>query len=117
MERIKSGNLRAVALTSAERSVALPDAPTLAEPGPEYEDFDITNWFGMLTPFGVSMTIRTRLYEATAKALRDPAVKDRLLQQGAQPVGNSPEEFATFIRAEITKYARIVELTGMRLAP
>jgi tripartite-type tricarboxylate transporter receptor subunit TctC len=71
----------------------------------------------MLTPFGVPMTIRTRLYEATANALSDPAVKGRLLQQGAQPVSNSPEEFAACIRTEITKYARIVELTGVRLAP
>jgi tripartite-type tricarboxylate transporter receptor subunit TctC len=117
MELIKSGTLRAVALTSARRSEALTDAPILAELGPGYKDFDITNWFGMLTPFGVPMTIRTRLYQATAKALSEPAVKGRLLQQGAQSVSNSPEEFATFIRTEITKYARIVELTGVPLAP
>ena len=115
IELIKSGHLKAIAATSAKRSPSLGDTPALAELGPAYKDFDITNWFGVLTPSGVPEPIRQRLYEATIKALAEPAVQARITEQGANVVANNPQEFAAFIRAEIEKYARIAEATGVRL--
>jgi tripartite-type tricarboxylate transporter receptor subunit TctC len=115
IELVKSGHLRAIASTSAKRSPLLADIPALAELGDAYRDFDITNWFGVLTPSGVPEPIRQRLYDATIKVLSEPTVQRRIAEQGANLVANTPQEFAAFIRAEIEKYSRIVEATGIRL--
>jgi tripartite-type tricarboxylate transporter receptor subunit TctC len=116
IELVKFGDLRAIAATSAKRSPLLADTPALAELGDAYRDFDITNWFGVLTPSGVPEPIQRRIYEATIKALAEPTVQRRIAEQGANLVANTPQEFAAFIRAETDKYTRIVGATGIRLA-
>jgi tripartite-type tricarboxylate transporter receptor subunit TctC len=114
VELIKSGKLRAIAVTSAKRSPLLPDTPALAELGSEFAAFDITNWFGLFAPASVSSDIRQKLHQAATKALIDPTVRHRIAEQGAEPVGNNPAEFAAFIAAESDKYARIAKLSGVR---
>ena len=113
VELIKADKLRAVAVTSAKRSVLFPNTVALAELGPEYKDFDITNWFGFFAPAGVPEDIRKRLNQTAVAALNEPAVIARVAEQGAEAVGNSPEQFAAFIRAEAEKYARIAKATGV----
>jgi tripartite-type tricarboxylate transporter receptor subunit TctC len=115
LELIKSNRLRAVAITSAKRSHILPNTPALAELGSEFATVDIANWFGFFAPAGVSDDIRQKLHQAAVKALRDPTVRQRIAEQGAEAVGNTPEEFAAFIAAESAKYSRIAKLIGVRV--
>jgi tripartite-type tricarboxylate transporter receptor subunit TctC len=109
---IKSGRLRALAVTSAKRSEALPDVPTLAEAGvPGYE---AVQWYGVLAPAGTPREIVERLHVEIAKALRAGDVRERLAADGAEPVGSSPDEFAAFIRAEIAKWAKVAKAAGIQ---
>lgn len=114
MPHIQAGNLKAFAVTSAVRSAALPDVPTVAEAG-NLPGFEASSWFGLLAPAGTPPDIVSRLQQETAKALGSPAVKERLLAQGAIPGGNTPAEFASLIDAEITKWAAVVKVSGARV--
>jgi tripartite-type tricarboxylate transporter receptor subunit TctC len=108
--QIKAGGLRPLAVTSAARSAALPDVPTLAESGlPGYE---ATSWFGLLAPAGTPPAIIKLLDDQIVAILADPAVKAQLDEQGAVPHPESPEEFSRFIRAETTKWAKTVKDSG-----
>jgi len=111
---LQSEKLKAIAVTSAKRSPAFPAIPALAETK-GLEDFDFTNWFGLLARTGTPQPILDKLAKAAVAALRDPQVRDILQGQAAEPVGNTPAEFGKFIRAESAKYARIVELTGVKV--
>ncbi|WP_427311420.1 Bug family tripartite tricarboxylate transporter substrate binding protein [Cupriavidus sp. H39] len=114
MALIKSGKLKALAVTSAKPSPALPGVPTIAQAAglPQYE---ASSWFGMLAPAGTPPDIIHRIQQEVAKALGAPAVRERLQAQGAEPVGNTPEQFAAFIRAETTKWARVVKDSGAKV--
>jgi len=114
MPHIQSGGLKAFAVTSAVRSSALPDVPTVAEAG-NLPGFEASSWFGLLAPAGTPADIVSRIQQETAKALSSPAVKERLLAQGAIPGGNTPAEFASLIDAEITKWAAVVKASGARV--
>lgn len=114
MPHIKAGNLKAFAVTSAVRSEALPDVPTVAEAG-RLPGFEASSWFGLLAPAGTPADIVNRLQQETAKALNLPAVKERLLAQGAIPSGNSPAEFAALIDAEIKKWEAVVKASGAKV--
>ncbi|MGC4367606.1 Bug family tripartite tricarboxylate transporter substrate binding protein [Hydrogenophaga sp. R2] len=114
MPHIQAGNLKAFAVTSAVRSAALPDVPTVAEAG-NLPGFEASSWFGLLAPAGTPADIVNRIQQETAKALSSPAVKERLLAQGAIPGGNTPAEFASLIDAEITKWAAVVKVSGARV--
>lgn len=114
MPHIQSGSLKAFAVTSGQRSAALPDLPTVADAG-KLPGFEASSWFGLLAPAGTPPDVVTRLQQETAKALALPAVKERLLAQGAIPGGNSPAEFAQQIDAEITKWAGVVKASGARV--
>ena len=109
----KAGKLRALAVTSMTRSAALPDVPTLDEEG--LKGFDATSWFGLLAPAGTPRDIVAKLNSASVKALASADMRERLAAQGADPVGNTPEQFATFIKAEIDKWAKIVKASGARV--
>jgi len=111
---IKAGKLKAFAVTSAQRSGALPELPTIAEAAP-LKGFDATSWFGLLAPAGTPQAVVNRLQQETAKALNSPDIKDKLLAQGAIPSGNSPQEFAALIDAEIKKWAVVVKASGARV--
>ncbi len=111
---IQSGALKAFAVTSAVRSSALPDTPTVAEAG-ALPGFEASSWFGLLAPAGTPADVVSRLQQETAKALALPAVKERLLSQGALPGGTTPAEFARQIDTEITKWAAVVKASGAKV--
>jgi len=110
---VKGGKLRALAVTTAKRSPALPDVPTIAEAGvPGYE---ATSWFGLLAPAGTPAPIVAKLNASILKALADPEVKKKLAEQGAEPFGEKPEQFAAFIQAETAKWGKVVKESGASL--
>jgi len=112
LPHIKSGRLRALAVTSAKRSVALPDVPTVAEAG--LPGYDSTQWYGVLAPAGTPRDVVARLHDGIVHALRDAEVGKRLAADGAEPVGSSPEEFAAFIRSESEKWAKVASAAGIK---
>ena len=114
MPHIRSGKLRAFAVTSAQRSNALPDIPTVEEAG-SLKGFEASSWFGLLAPAGTPADIVNRIQQETAKALATPAVQERLLAQGAIPGGMSPQEFTRFIDAEHIKWAAVVKASGAKV--
>jgi len=113
MQQIKGGKLKALAVTSAQRSPALPDVPTVEEAGgPALKGYEASSWFGLLAPAGTSPDIVNHIQQELAKALATPAVKEKMLAQGAIPSGNSPAEFAKLIEAEHVKWAKVVKASG-----
>jgi tripartite-type tricarboxylate transporter receptor subunit TctC len=114
MPQIKAGKLKALAVTSAERSAAVPELPTIAEAGP-VKGFEASSWFGLLAPAGTPMDIVNRIQQETAKALGAPALKERLLSQGAIPSGMSPGDFTKLIAAETKKWAEVVKASGAKV--
>jgi tripartite-type tricarboxylate transporter receptor subunit TctC len=116
MPHIKSGKLKALAVTSGLRSQALPDVPTVAEAGGSLlRNYEASSWFGLLAPAGTPVDIVNRIQQETAKALALPAIKERLQSQGAIPSGNTPAEFAKFIDAETKKWAQVVKASGAKI--
>ena len=116
LPHIKSGKLKALAVTSSQRSGALPDVPTLEEVGgPALKGFEASSWFGLLAPTGTPADVVNRIQQEVAKALATPAVKEKLLAQGAIPGGNTPADFAKFIDAEHAKWARVVKASGAKV--
>ena len=114
LPQIRAGKLKALAVTSAQRSAAVPDLPTIAEAGP-LPGFDASSWFGLLAPAGTPSDIVNRIQQECAKALGTPALKERLLSQGAIPSGSTPAQFAGFIAAETKKWARVVRAANITL--
>lgn len=111
---VKAGRLRALAVTGATRSSAMPDLPTIAEAGvPGYE---IATKYGVLAPAGTPKEIVSRLNAEIMKVLATPDVRERLLQQGADPAGSSPEQFAAQIKGEMTKWAKVADADERRPA-
>jgi tripartite-type tricarboxylate transporter receptor subunit TctC len=116
MPHIKAGKLKALAVTSAQRSSALPDVPTVEQAGGAvFKGFEASSWFGLLAPAGTAPDTITRIQQETAKALGTPAIKERLQAQGAIPSGNTPQEFARLIDAEIRKWAPVVKNSGAKV--
>ena len=114
MPQIKGGKLRAFAVTSSQRSAAMPDLPTIEEAA-NLKGFEASSWFGLLAPAGTPADVIAKLQQATTRALNSPAIKEKLLAQGAIPSGNTPQEFAAFIDAEIRKWAPVVKASGARV--
>ena len=113
VSELKAGTLRALGVTSAKRSASLPDVPSIAEAG--VPGFDISPWFGLLAPARTSPAIITRLNSAFVNALRTPGVRDTMLRNGFNSVGNTPQEFAAFIAAERTQWAEAIRLSGAKV--
>lgn len=114
MPHIQAGSLKAFAVTSAMRSQALPDIPTVAEAA-NLPGFEASSWFGMLAPAGTPPEIVARLQTEIAKALKLPEINTRLAGLGAIPSGNTPQEFARLIDSEIAKWAPVVKAAGARV--
>lgn len=107
---VKTGKLRPLAVTTPKRSPALPDVPTIAEAGvPGYE---ATSWFGLLAPAKTPAPVIAKLNASILKALADPDVKKKLMEQGAEPHPEKPEQFAEFIASETAKWGQIVKQSG-----
>ena len=104
---IKAGKLRALAVTSAKRSEAFPDVPTMIEAG--VPNFDFTGWLGILAPARTPPDIVARLSAEAARILALPDIRERLPGWGYEPVGNTPEQFAAVFRSDIAKYAKIIK--------
>jgi tripartite-type tricarboxylate transporter receptor subunit TctC len=116
LPHIRSGRLKAIAVTSATRSAALPDVPTVAEAGgPALKGFEASSWFGLFAPAGTPAEIVNRIQQETAKALATPAMKERLQSQGANPGGMSSAEFGRFVAAETAKWAQVVKASGAKV--
>ena len=113
MPHVRSGKLRALAISAPRRSPELPELPTFAEAGlPQY---DTNAWYSMHAPAGTPPDIVRRLNTELVAILKDPEILARFKQLATDPVGNSPEEFAAFVRAELDKYARIIKAAGIKL--
>jgi len=111
--QVKAGKLRPIAVTTLKRSPALPDVPTIAESG--LPGYDASSWFGMHAPAGTPKDIISKIYGVVSASLRTPEMIERLSSQGAEAVGNTPEEFSEFVRAEIAKWAKVVKASGARV--
>ena len=109
---VKSGAVRALAVTGRERSAALPGVPTVAESGvPGYE---VSAWFGFFAPAGTPPSVVNALNAETIKTMRLPDLRERLGSQGADAVTNTPEQFAAYVKEELTKWTRVVKTSGMK---
>jgi tripartite-type tricarboxylate transporter receptor subunit TctC len=112
LPHVKSGKLRALAVSSAKRSIVAPEYPTIAEAGvPGYEH---ASWVGMLAPAKTSPAIVSALNAQALKALAREDVKAPLLRDGLEPVGDSPQEFAGVIKAEVAKWMKVVKAAGIK---
>ena len=109
----KSGRLRAFGVSSAKRASVAPDIPTLAEAG--VRGFEVVQWFGVLAPAGTPNEIVARVHAGVVRVLQDPAVRERFVSDGAEPVGGTPEQFAAVIRADLNKWGKVIRDAGIRL--
>ena len=114
LPHIKSGRLRALAVTSRTRSPALPDVPTIEEAAGQ-KGFDASSWFGLFAPAGTPRAIVDKVQGDVARALSVPEVRERFVAQGADPSGNTPEQFTAFIRAETDKWTRVVKFSNAKV--
>ena len=110
MPHLKAGRIRALAVTTATRSPAAPELPTMAEAG--YAGAESTSWTGVLAPAGTPGVIIARLNTEFVRALRTPEVSGRLSADGAVPVGSSAAEFAAYLRSELVKWGKVVRASS-----
>jgi tripartite-type tricarboxylate transporter receptor subunit TctC len=110
MEQIRGGSLRVLAVSSLKRSQSLPEVPTMIEAG--YPGFNASAWFGMVAPAATPPEIIAKIATDAAAAVRLPTIERQMIEQGADPIGNSPEEFKAYIAAEVPRWAEIVRKSG-----
>lgn len=112
LPHVKDGRLRLIAVTTAKRAPALPDVPTVAESGvPGYE---FTGWMGLLAPAATPSEIVAKLHQETARIVHLPEVKQRFVIDAADPVGSTPQQFASFLKAEIERWTKVVRQAGIK---
>ena len=111
LQYVKSNRLRAVATLGPARTPVLPDVPTVSETLPGYE---VVNWFGLVVPVMTPRDVVARLHSESVKVLHTPEVKEKLVAQGTDPVGSTPEEFGAFMKAETAKWARVIREANIR---
>ena len=112
LPQVKAGRLRALAVTSAKRSAAVPELPTLSEAG--LSGFALVSWFGFFVPVATPAAVVDRLHRETVKALKATDTAERFAREGAEPVGNSPAEFAIYVQQEYARYAKVVKDNGIK---
>jgi tripartite-type tricarboxylate transporter receptor subunit TctC len=113
LPHIKSGRVRALAVSSARRAAALPELPTIAESG--YPGYDLTIWFGLLAPASTPRELIARINADVVKILAGADMRERLSAQGAEPVGDTPEAFAAHIRSEVARWGQVVKASGAKV--
>jgi tripartite-type tricarboxylate transporter receptor subunit TctC len=109
---LQAGKIRPLAVTSPKRMPTLPDAPTMREAG--YAGIELDAWFGLVAPAGTPDAVIGKLNAAFVQAVRDPEVGKQMAEQGAEPAGSTPEEFASFIASEIDRFGKIVRTVGVK---
>ncbi len=107
---VKAGRLLALAVTSRARSAAAPEVPTMIEAG--VPDYEASSWYGLLAPAATPPAIIERLHRASVQSLRANDIRERLIEQGLDPVGNTPQQFAAVINEEITRWRRVINASG-----
>jgi len=113
LPQVKAGKIRALAVTSAKRSPAAPELPTVEEAG--VKGYEASSWFGLMAPAGTPADIVAKIAAESQRMLQTPDMRERLLALGAQPVGNTPDEFAKFVRDEIAKWGAVIKNAGVTL--
>jgi len=113
LPQVKAGRLRAVAVTTARRSPQLPDLPTVAESG--LAGYEAAGWFGYAAPARTPKDVVATLNREIVRILALPDVRERLVAQGADPVGDTPEEFAQYIRSEAAKWGRVIKALNLKI--
>jgi tripartite-type tricarboxylate transporter receptor subunit TctC len=113
LPHVKAGKLRALGVSTIKRSTTAPEVPTVAESG--LPGFDVTVWFAVLAPAATPREIVDRLHRILVKALQAGDVRERLASQGAEPVGNTPEQFTAQMKADLAKWAKVVKAANIRL--
>ena len=113
LPQVKAGKIRALAVTPAKRSPAAPELPTVDEAG--VKGYEASTWFGLFAPAGTPAAVVAKLSAETRRILDLPDMRDRLLGLGAQPAGNTPEEFARFVQGEIAKWAKVIRDANVTL--
>ena len=109
---VRSGKLRALAITAPRRLAALPDLPAVAEVLP---GFEVVGWYGVIGPANLPNPIVTRLHEELVKVLSQPEVRERIVADGSEPIGSTPEDFRQFMLADLAKWAKLVKQSGAKL--
>lgn len=110
---VKSGRLRALAITGKKRSSVLPDLPTMAESG--FPDYDVSAWYGLLAPAGTPRAIMDKVNQEVRKAMQAPDIQQRLAADGSEAVGSTADEFRAFIKTEMTKWGKAVKSAGAKV--
>jgi tripartite-type tricarboxylate transporter receptor subunit TctC len=113
LPQVQAGKIRGLAVTTATRSAAAPNLPTIAEAG--VKGYEAGSWFGLAAPKGVPADVIAKLSAETDRILKLPDVKERLIGLGAEPVGGKPEDFAAFIRSEQAKWRKVITQAGIKL--
>jgi tripartite-type tricarboxylate transporter receptor subunit TctC len=112
LPQINAGKLRALAVTTLQRSPQLPHVPTVHESG--FPRFEVNQWTGLVAPAGTPKAIIAKLHEGVIAALDTPDVRTNLVNQGFQPAGGTPEQFAAYIRSEMQKWGKLIKERGIR---
>ena len=112
LPQVKSGRLRALGVTSAKRSAAAPDLPTLAEAG--LAGYEISSWFGLFVPASTPAAVVDKLFKETTRVLKSPDVIERFAKEGAEPVGSTPADFNNYVRTEFVKYNKVIKDNGIK---
>jgi tripartite-type tricarboxylate transporter receptor subunit TctC len=110
---VKAGKLRALAVTDDKRTELMPEVPTMKEAG--IEGVEVSLWYGLLAPAATPRAIVEQLSSATARATRDPGIREQLRKQGAEPVGNTAAEFNAYLREELSRWSEVVKVSGARV--
>jgi tripartite-type tricarboxylate transporter receptor subunit TctC len=112
LPHVQAARLRGLGVTSATRSSAAPDLPTIAESG--VTGYDFISWFGMLVPAGTPQEIVRKLNEAIVKVLKSPELRDRLTRDGADIIASIPQEFRAYMKSETAKWAKVIREAGIQ---
>jgi tripartite-type tricarboxylate transporter receptor subunit TctC len=112
LPHIRSGRIRALAVTTLKPSLLLPDVPPLAS---LYPGFESTNWYAVFAPAGTPEAIVNRISQEIARAIKLPDVREFMSREGAEPVGSTPQEFAAFFKSEVARYAQVIKTANIRL--
>lgn len=111
LQHVKAGRLKAVATTTRKRVALLPDVPTAGETLP---GFEVDNWYGLVVPAGTPRSVVARLHGEIVRIISIPAVREKLVAQGIEPVGSTPQEFEPFLKSEIAKWAGVIKAANIR---